>query len=265
MELKLPIPINFEETIYEIVETKSVLTSVIADTNKVIQRGDNYKAMQTYIAGGIEKIGDVTDKTRIFDLCGMMPYKSAWLVAVRLIMQDEKDDGVEGMYPCPRCGEKKICEFNEDPELDTRDYLGDLKVDYEKTNGLIPFKLETPVIITDEDKNEEVVETIEMEFPTLNHCSQAFSKVGDRDDIRLQIAVYVQALKKVNGIEVDRKFKASFGMAIYERMNHSDLKKLVKEIDKYGLHTRISKSCNKCGKEFEVEINSANFFVSALR
>ena len=265
--IRLPIPILTEGNRIRDVETKSkVVTSVIADTTKVMEKGDNYRGIQTFIAGGLEKIGSVSDKQGIYALVGKMAYKSAWLVAVKLLMQDEKDDGVEGLYICPRCQEKKVCEFNEDKELDTRDYLSDLVVRYMEDGdpSTVVHKLESPVSLIDEDKNEQIIEKLELDFPTLNHCSKAFGKYGDRDEIRLQLAVFVQALRKVNDDEVDDKFKTMFGMYIFEHMDKNDTREITKKTEIYGLDTRVQKSCNKCGKKFEVNLSTANFFVGAL-
>ena len=267
MSIRLPIPITFDGKTYREASLKSIKASVIADANKVVQRGDTYKAIQIFLTGCLESIEDVTDRHTISGLVGNMPYKTAWYLAIKAIMADEKDDGVEGMYPCPRCGEKKVCEYDKDEDLDTRDYLSQLGVHYkedEDKDGL-EFDLEKPVQILDVDKNVRTIEKLEMAFPTLNHCSRAFGKVGDKDTIRMQFAVYTQALKKVDGEEVDNRFRNSFGIHIFGEMERRDIMKIGDEVDKYGLETEIEKICNKCGKEFKANINTSNFFVSALR
>ena len=263
--IKLPIPVMFNGKILRDVSIKSIKTSVVADTSRVAQKGDTYRAIQIFVAGGLESIGDITDRQTIMNAVGCMPYKSAWYLSVKTIMQDEKDDGVEGLYVCPRCGEKKVCEFNEESQLDTRDFITDLKIKYLESDNLsIKYDLESPIIIKDEDGRSEEISSLEFEYPTLNHCSQAFNKQGNKDEIRLQLAVYVEALTKVNEQEIDRKFKSSFGMLLFEQMSRTDIQKLSALIDKFGMETKVRKICNKCGKEWDVNLNTANFFGSAL-
>lgn len=264
-ELRIPIPVIDGEKKRQNVVIRKVQTSVIADSNKIMQKGDIYKALQTFIAGGIEDFDGCTDRAEIYALVGKTPYKSAWFLATRIIMQDEKDDGIEGMYPCPRCGTEKVCEYNEDPDLDTSDYISDMKVEYADDNVKNVFELSSPVVIKNEDDAEAEVRKVEIDFPTLNHCSQAFNRVGDKDEIRLQLAIFVQALRKINDEDVDSKFKNAFGMTVLERMNRTDIRDLAKMIDRFGMNTRVKKSCNKCGKQFEVNLNTANFFGFALR
>lgn len=263
-EMKLPIPAKFNGKTYSEVSTRKMKTSVIADTNKVVGKGDNYRAIQTLVAGGLERIGDITDRQTIQNAVGYFPYKSAFLLAVNLIMVDEKDDGVEGMYECPRCGQKKICEYNEDEQLDSRDFIHNLKIKYLEDSSTIKYELVNPISIKDEDGRSEDIINIEMDYPILNHCSQAFNKVGSKDEIRLQLAIYVEALIKVNDTEIDKKFKSSFGMIIFENMERNDIQNLTALTEKYGLNQKVRKICNKCGKEWDVSLNTANFFGSAL-
>jgi hypothetical protein len=262
----IPIPVSVGEKTYREVKIKRTIASVIADTHQILEKGDTYKAIQKFVSGCLESIDDVTDKLSIYNIVSYMPYKSAFYLATRILMLDEKDDGVEGMYICPRCQNKKICEFNEDPSLDTRDYLKDLPIrNMEGDINGFEINLSHPIEIKDVDGNAQIIDTLFMEYPTLNHCSMAFNKVGGKDDIRLQLAIYVQALQQVNGDDVDKQFKNSYGMYIFEQMERDDIRKLGVEIDKYGMSTAVKKICNKCGKEFTVNLNTANFFVSALQ
>jgi len=264
--IQLPIPIFCEGKIYKEATLKPIQASIIADSNKEVQKGNNYRAIQIFLAGGIASIDDVTDKQRIKSLVGKMPFKSAWLLVVKTIMADEKDDGVEGLYECPRCHQDKVCEYNEDESLDTRDYISDLETRYyEEDKEVLELNLEHLVKIEDADGGEQAVSKIELVFPSLDHCAMAYEKVGGGDEIRLQFAVYVQALHSVDGIKIDKKFRKRYGMSIFERMEKNDSIEIGRRIDEYGLITKVEKICTKCNKNFKVNLNTANFFVSALQ
>jgi hypothetical protein len=261
--IRLPIPI-FSEKIFEEVTIRRLVAGVLADTHRIVEKGDIYKAIQTFVAGGIESIGDITDRPSINSLVGKMPFKSAYYLATKIIFLDEKDDGVEGYYPCPRCNEPKICEAGED--RDTRDFISDLKINYmEGKDNLFTVELDNPVEIKDESGGEEGILKLALHYPTLNDCSAAFNRAGDKDKGRLQFQIYVQALEQVNDNEVDRKYKNSLGMFIFEKMDRKDIRKISDKCEEFGMKTEATKICNKCQKEFVVEINTANFFGSALR
>ena len=262
----LPIPIFLNEKEYREIEIRNVNAGIIADANRFIQKGDSYRGIQTFIAGCTERIGDITDKQAIFSMIGFMPFKSASWVSIQIIFLDEKDDGVEGMYPCPRCGEKKICEFNEDENLDTRDYLKDLPLKVMKDKkSTFEIELKKSIFIKDQDQGSEEVKSLEIYYPTLNHCSMALNKIGDKDHVRLQLQIYIQALKSVNDQEIDNRYKNNFGSFIFESIGSEDIKQIGDLVDQFGLETGIKKVCTACGKEWVVNINTSNFFVSALR
>ena len=267
-QIQLPVPIFFEGKTYRSVELKShIQTSILADTNRIMEKGNQYDALRVFIAGGIEKIEDVSDRQTILSLCGHMPYKSAWIVTIKILMQDEKDDGVEGMYPCPRCGEKKICSANDDPDLDSQDYISDMKIINmpDDESNIVKYKFSTPIVISDADNHDEKIEEIEIQYPTLNNCIQAFNKIGDEDSIRLQLNIYVNALKKINGNEATRDIKSNYGMFIFEKTDRNDLRALGSILEKYGMITKVEKVCNKCKKKWFVEVNTSNFFNFAPR
>jgi hypothetical protein len=266
--VKLPIPAIFEGKTYTEVELKThIQSSVLADTNRIAEKGNQYSALQVYISGGIEKIDDVSDRQTIKNIVGCMPYRSSFLLAIKLALMRSDDTGIEGEYPCPKCGELKKCEYNKNPDLDSRDYISDIKISMkpESEDNTIKYKLKFPIVISDADAHDETVTDIEIEYPSLNHCSMAYNKIGDEDGIRMQMMAYVQALRKVNGNEITREFKNNFGMTMFERSDIDDLKEIGKILEKYGLNERVTKRCNKCGKKFEVVLNTSQLFENALR
>ena len=263
--IKLPIPIFSNGKEYREVSLKPLQAGVIADTNRVVEKGDTYKAMQTFIAGCVESIGDITDKVAITALIGQMSYQSAHFVAVKIVFHDEKDDGVEGYYKCPRCGEPKVCEYNENPDLDTRDFLSDLPVKFLGEGKDFSVELDNPIEIKNADEGMDIVMKLRARYPTLNDCSMAFSRVGEKDKVRLQFQIYIQSLVAVNDIEVDNKYRNNFGMFVFDHMDRKDIKKFADACEEYGIKTEIAKVCNKCQKDFKVQVNTSNFFVSSLQ
>jgi hypothetical protein len=43
-----------------------------------------------------------------------------------------------------------------------------------------------------------------------------------------------------------------------------NLGKIYSEIDKYGISRKVEKHCPECGKVWQADLNTSNFFVSAL-
>ena len=77
--------------------------------------------------------------------------------------------------------------------------------------------------------------------------------------------IYLEALKKYNDIEVDSKFRSRWGMYALEKLKKPDIIKITTELTKYGYNVVVEKKCNSCGKNFEVMLNTSNFFGSALQ
>ncbi len=281
--LRLPIPIfsssGEKGKYYNEIEITRPKPSVIADTKKIADTGDYYTAVHTLNSGSITRImgthDDVSDKKAIRKLHKKMAYKSMEFVSLNVLLSIDDDDGVEGVYPCPLCKRKVIAKYvageddDEEPQLDTRDHIHDLSIRYmEDMEESFEIELTEPVTIINA-ATKEVVESIskmEIFWPTVKHCISAYAKYGNSDDIRLQFAIYAEALRSINGTYVDDKWRRMFGVYLFENIPHvkKDFGKISKENNRYGLDPRIKKFCPDCG-EFTANINTSNFFVSALR
>lgn len=260
--IRLPIPIN-NGKVYEEIDIKEIIAGVVADTNKEVDNGNPYRALQVMIAGCTEKLGEVTEKANIKNIVGTMPYKTAEYVSIKILTMDEKDDGIEGVYNCPRCNAQIICEKTEDN--DTLDYLNDIEIKELKENNPIEITLSDPIEIPVKDENMSIVESMQLIHPTLNGCSNAVAKVGEKDNIRLQLAIFNESIVKVNGIEIDNKWKNRYGMYVFEHMKKKDMRNISNKLSEYGMSSEVNKHCIKCGKDYKATINTANFFVSALQ
>ena len=261
--IKLPIPLTFKGQDYHEVEVGEVTAGLLADTQKVLETGDTYKALACFCSGIITQIDDETDRATIRLMVNFMAYKTLEYVVVKGLLKNDKDDGVEGFYECPRCGNPKVCEYNAEEELDTRDHINELEViTTEKTR--INYTLKVPVEIKSGEEIVETVNSLELAFPTMNNCSSALNKVGLKDPVRMQLAVLVEALTKVNGQEVEKSWRSNYGSYVFDRLNKTDIIEINKEANAYGYNPVVKKQCLKCRKEYEVTLNTSNFFVSAL-
>jgi hypothetical protein len=259
MTKKLPIPAKYGGELITEIEIKNFNAEVLADTKKSLDSGNGYKAIQTFITGCIEKAGNVTDKASIREIVGNIPFGAAHLLTLEILFQKQDDDGIEGYYPCPRCGEVKICEQADGQ--DTRDHFRDMEINSTEETGFV-YHLADPIEINADDESE-VITDLGIEYSTLNNCSVSLEKVGIKDTVRLQIAILIESIKTVNSREVDKKWKTRYGTMIFGRMS-TDLRKINEKMTEFGLNTRVKKNCLKCCKEFEVNLNTANFFASAL-
>lgn len=259
--IQLPIPVFYEGKKYETVEIKSFTAGIRADTQKIAESGDSYKALQTFISGSIEKIDDIDDKAMIKKLVGYMKYKTAEKLIVDILLQDGQDDGIEGYYECPVCGQCSLAEFNEDVNLDTRDHLRGLEtVNFDLNEDLFEYELKYPF----DFREDEPIVKLSISFPTLNDCSIALQKIGSQDKGKLQLAILLEATKKINDNEIDKAWKGSYGMLLYSKINIRDINNISKELNKYGLINSVKKHCIKCGKEFDAVLNTSNFFALCL-
>lgn len=264
----LPIPIVSGGKTYREAEIKPPTGGVLADTKKLLDSGNPYDAMKELISGCTESIGGVAERTARRELSGNMPYKSAEYTIINILTLDHDDDSVEGIYPCPTkgCGGKVECRYNKNPELDTSDKLSDMELDVmESDSNEFEHNLVKLLEIDMGSDGVQVVESISLLHPTLNHCSAAIRKRGRGDGIRAQMSVYSEAMTKVNGENIGRKWINRYAMMMFEKMGTADLRELGEKVDRYGIKTSVEKHCLKCGNMFHVELDTSNFFDSALR
>jgi len=276
MQLPIPIETKLGNTFTEVELTKP-RASVLADANKMLETGEIFLSIKTFLSGCIESFSgeekSITDKADIKNMVNLLPYRSAEFCFYKiLVLYDPENDAIEGIYRCPRCKSQIVTEYlkTDDLEIDTRDYLSDLDIKY--MNGGekgITLELSEPVVIKKKGSEDDVIDSIEsLEFrhPTLADCLVAEKKYGVNDSIRMQFATYVEALLKVNGKEIDKKFKNNFGMFIFNNIKNArvDLTALNEKVQQYGLDPFLEKTCRKCNKQFKSPINMSNFFVSGL-
>ena len=145
MKKELPIPIFRNDKIYEEIEFDRPKLGTIADVKKIADTGDTYAAICEFITRCTMAIhgvdgSDVTDKVAIKTLIRHLPYRSAEYISMEIMLLYDPNDGIEGVYKCPRCGNKIVSQLVEkdgEVEIDTRDFISNLKLsvmrDYVKT------------------------------------------------------------------------------------------------------------------------------------
>lgn len=271
--MKLVIPIFNNDKIYYDAQIIKPSGAVLADTKKIADTGDFFSALRIFLIGCVTGVDDIEDKVALKSLIAKMPYKTAEHLALEVIkLYNGTDDGIEGVYYCPRCGNQIISELKESDglESDTRDFLSNLKIGYYKgVDGIIKTELTEPVRMKNVATGEifEEINSYAIHIPTLEDGINAYQKYGAKDEVRLQFAMFVQSLVKINSEPIDTRWKNAVGMLFFEGMKDikNDVGKVVEEINSYGVIPKVDKHCNKCDKDWKATVNTSNFFGSALR
>lgn len=269
--MNLPIPIFRNEKTYNMVDIQKPRTGVIAKAyDAAIYKGLNFKALLEFVAGCIETIysqdgESESNSDKIKRLCGMMPSISAETVALKVMSMINENDYIEGVYFCPRCGEKIVT--GNDGITDNRDKIDDLKI----VNMDSPFEnyifvqLSESIKIKNQKTGEiiEQIDNFEVRYPVLNDCMNA--EEGQRNDVTIALRIYCNALQKINGIDVTGKWKGTYGMLVMNKVYPKDLAIISKAINNYGIQKTKERTCMECGKIWNAPVNTSNFFVSGLQ
>ena len=269
--MKLPIPIFHNGSVYDEVEAIKPKAGVLADTAEYIEKGDVFNAMLVFISGSVTEIKaekPVVEKGMIKTLIRRLPFRSAEVLAMDILMQLSVDDGIEGIYECPLCHEKQFSTKDEEADVDSRDFIRNIPIqsmtDRDET---FVIALQEPIEIKDarNDQPLEIIESITMHHPTLQDTIRAYHKQGSSTTMRRQLAIYAEALEKIGDDEVDTPLRNLWGMYIFEKMDVASLNRIGVTIAQYGMSGTVAKVCKECGRKWNAELDTSNFFVSGLR
>lgn len=270
--MKLDIPIFYGQRKYIECEIRKPYPKILADAEEKANEGKLFSAMFSFVVGSIVSLTDedeiiIDKKEKIKTICRNMKYKCIEHLIIEIMLLFDSDDAVEGFYSCPRCGQQKICEKTN--EFDTRDHISDLEVnEYEDEKDYFEIIFEYPFEIkTKKGETLEIVNSVGFKHPNIIDYIQASAKVGYRNSTKLSIEVYSNCIIEINNKEIDKQWRYNYGRYMLENLEDikKDLSKIAKEINRYGLQTKIEKVCEKCGKIWKENLNTANFFVSALQ
>jgi hypothetical protein len=216
---------------------------------------------------------EIEDLVSIKSIIPKMPYKTVEQLAVASMLINNEDDTIEGLYTCPLCGRQFKAERREEDGIviDTSDKMSKLEINYfdtEKDSFEIHVDLTEPVTCKNkEDKDELILEvnSFDISIPTLEDCIIAENNTGLNSNIKLQIAIYVQALKKINTESIDNKFKNMWGLYVFGHIRNikKDLGQVSDYINRFGLDKRAKEKHCACGKVWRPTVNTSNFFVGA--
>lgn len=274
--MKLSIPIKSGETIYTEAEIIKPKASVISDANRETD-SSTYSSIRVFIAGCLSSLTDesgksIDDKRQLAQLSNAIPYPTAEQILFKLFEVMSIDTGVEGVYPCPRCSTNRVCELSNpggDDEIDTRDFVDDLDVDYmgEYEEGFsVDIESFDPEIKNKDGGEIGEIRSMSFRWPTLKDLIFASQNVGEKNLVELQFSIYSSCLTKINGTEIEKKIRNRYGMHIVKGIpNPSDLKGISKGFKKFGVVNEVKKNCIKCGKTWDVALDVSSFFGEALR
>ena len=279
---KFPIPFQINGTVYHSCDIESPTAGVLADTKKNADTGDKFSPTLIFLAGCIKSIisdcSEINDRLQIKSAIRHMPYRTAEVLSLKAILKIHDDDGIEGVYPCPRCNHKVISQLlkeNDETISDTRDFISNLDIEYmEEFEEEFEIVLTEPPAMINSKTNEVILDvktgravmmnSFSLVHPTIGHCIEAQTKQGATDEMRLQYRIYVEAIKKIDGYEVDKSFREKYVMTLFEKIpNINDIGKIAKKVNQYGIERRVNKICPSCGKEYKAVLNTSNFFESA--
>lgn len=271
--MKLAIPIFKDKEIFTDIEIEKPRSKILANSHEALVKSGPFRAIFEFLVGCtsalITKDNDiVSDKSSIRNLIELIPYVSAEAVAIKIMALLTKDDKIEGIYTCPRCGKNFIAEYDSVIKEDKRDKVGDLKIIHmeNEINNFFEIQLNEKVTIKRKDTGEilQEISSIKMHHPTLRDCISSFKNNVEGQDIRTQNRIYISCIEEINSVHVDKTWKFTFGKILMEELFPEDLFKIGKEVQKYGLVKKIQRECMNCGKVWEAPINTDNFFVSGL-
>lgn len=281
--MRLPIPIiSSSDTVYTATEIERPESGAIVNAHNIIENtGNSYSALLSWLSSCVISISseenEIINKTEINGMIKKMAYSSAELFSIKAVLMINEDDEVEGVYKCPRCDTEIIAERKVEDGVEifnTADYISNLAIKYKEDEGNtfthefeIPVEFKQGMPGTKDGQPIEVVNSIVFHYPTLADCISAYEETGGRDKPRLQFRIYSKAIEKVNGQDVNDKWKRNFGIPLFNKMKgvREDLIEIYRKGNEYGLDPNVEKRCPRCDKSWQEPINSMNFFGSALQ
>lgn len=267
--MKLPIAFTHGEGLFVDATVIRPRGGVLADSRKAAEQGDFYGSILTFVAGIIERLtdsrgGETDDRAAVRMIVkDSMPFEDANYLAIQSLIMTEAGDEIDGVYPCPRCNEKVY------PSEDSPDLISELEVRYADNDGALTFsrelKAEVEVREAGSGASLDVISSINLRVATIGDCMKAARSVGQKDVTRLNYAIMASCIIKVNGNEVDDKWRKTWGEWLFERMDSLDIREITRETSRYGYVTSVQRRCPHCDKEWQAEVNTAGFFGSALQ
>jgi hypothetical protein len=259
---RLAIAIKTADRVFTQANIVKPTAEIIAQTMEALQSKNEFSAMKKFVLNCIESFvddqGNTEDnKSSIMAIGGSMPYQSNELLALKIMMLYNPEDGIEGVYNCPFC-RKAVYARKED---DTMDYIHALPIVYaDDTEYFVELKEPVSMKLGQE---WETVRSLNARYSIVEDMEKSYHLVNN--PIRMQWAVNKLCITKINGNLIDEKWRKTWGDMLFMGMTcREDLNAMQRAEKKIGLQTTVEKFCNSCKIPFNVRVNTANFFVSGL-
>ena len=254
------VPMSYRGNVYTGCDLKNIRGGVLSDTEKA---SGNMMGMVKFLSGCIDTVyGDETlSQDNIEDFVRHMPYCNVeYLTMKAFLMRPDSDGAIEFITTCPRCKEKYIYEYiNED--LDHRIKFDDLDINCYDEEPVISIELIEPIEIkTKKGEVVDTVNTISLRMPDMNACVSAEAMYGS-NVVDMQYSIYVNSVTSINGSELNKSFKSTWGMFIFRRMYEGDIRQISDQINYYGVQKRMERTCGNCGKVYTFPLDISGFFV----
>lgn len=262
--MELCVPIYHNGKIYTEAEIGKLKNGVIADATEEMARSGDFSGMLKLITGTLKTLS--TEDGEVVS-SGFEPIlrdatiQTAEILALKALTQG-KDESLEQISVCPRCGNRKIYEDEEAlrfEDLELQGYTG---------AQIIEVPLDEPINIINKQTKDVLmsVESLTLRYPTLQDGINGSNKVPAGKRVRRTLAIYSSAITHINGgEEVEPKFRKSWGMYILERMCSEDIGLISETMSSCGIKKTVERECNNCGKKWNDPIDVSGFFESGLR
>jgi DNA-directed RNA polymerase subunit RPC12/RpoP len=246
---------------------KKPTAGTLADARKSAEAGEFYQALLAYDAGSIESLSDldgeeISDKAEIRTALRSISWSLAEWLAFKSMISLGVSDTIDIEYTCPRCGTSRYRDEDEDQVK-----VSELPIKESEDIPEFTVDLGTPIVFKDKATGEpiETVTSLKFRLATLGDCMKAAGKVGQRDDLRLQFAIWAESLIQANGADIDAKWRVTWCPMLFERMDIVDARKVGVGFKSWAADNEVSAICLKCGKEYRQEVPTSSFFASALQ
>lgn len=262
--MKLPVPFWVGNRLYAEAEFKRPMGGAIADAKRAADDGNPYLCMILFAAGGVASLVSEEhtedDPGQIRSAIREAPYCTAEWLGFQVLSLLKRDAPVEVNLSC-RCGKQWT---EESPALSDLPVAG-----YEPGEGEGPVpepvvELSYPVELGAKDW-AQTVGSIKFKVPTIEACSKALKKMGLADKTRFSFVAWAESILLVDGREVDPKWRNTWGLPLFERMDAEDADKVAKALGAFGVESTFPVRCPKCGRTWDAEVPTEDFFGSALR
>ena len=268
--MRLPIPIWAPGgTIYTEAELRKPTPNVIADTADALEKG-LYRGVTAFLAGCVSSFsgssGSTVSAEQVRDLVRSLPYQSTEALAIYALLEGDSDDGIEGVYDCPRCGRGRVvCEYIS-AEEDARDHVRDLPVACMADEDLartVTLSLSEPYHLQRGKEGPTEVRSLVLRWPTLRDCISAEAQ-SPGSALRQQMVIYELAVETIGEETYTPGVLSTYAHAVVGGMSRADMRKLGDIMSRYGIRNTVKKTCPKCGKVWDATVATSNFFASAL-